>query len=623
MHHTTAPTALRVLLAVIPALALGSVLAALHRPAAAQDLPGLPTAPGENELCPDRTGWDLRACLRAGFKPTNALDYDAQRDALFADVWLNHRGGPPGEYLLRSVYSDAGVSLNTAHPTLSPREQAQNRSFNTEHAYPQSKGARRDNARADLHHLLPTYSRHNTARSNFPYAEVDDANTVLWINNITQHPRSDFASWGGAPPHSIDDYSEVWRTPNAPPYDAGLFEPREAMKGDVARAVLYFYTMYQVEADNADPYFFETMRQTLLDWHAADPADAWERTRSLRAAAYQQDKANPYVFEASLAERAFGGGVFGPPVGEAWINEFHVSNEGPDTAEGVEIAGPAGTDLYGWRLWFYGGWGEPYNPPDSTVAEALTLDGAVDDEGPGYGAVWFPVEGLYNRCHGLALFDPDGRLVHFLSYGGCTFNALEGPVWDWAIGQRNPALAWSAHVGDPARGGQPQESHSTPEGLSVQLAGAGTSYADFAWAGPLPASPGRLNDHQGPPASRPGPSAPHSPPYEAVSPAGEGGVPRSGEGVLTVSAPFPNPTRAGDAVALTVTAPPDAHLRLTLFDALGREAAPRAVPEHAGGTRTLPLPTATLAPGLYLLRVTAVTADGRALVEHRRLTLLR
>ncbi|MGI9240203.1 MAG: endonuclease, partial [Verrucomicrobiales bacterium] len=36
-----------------------------------------------------------------------------------------------------------------------------------------------------------------------------------------------------------------------------------------------------------------------------------------------------------------------------FINELHYDNSGADTNEGLEIAGPAGTDLSAYRLVFY------------------------------------------------------------------------------------------------------------------------------------------------------------------------------------------------------------------------------------------------------------------------------
>ena len=48
--------------------------------------------------------------------------------------------------------------------------------------------------------------------------------------------------------------------------NAGKFEPRESVKGDIASAVFYFYTMYQEEANEADFEFFESMKEVLISW---------------------------------------------------------------------------------------------------------------------------------------------------------------------------------------------------------------------------------------------------------------------------------------------------------------------------------------------------------------------
>ena len=38
-----------------------------------------------------------------------------------------------------------------------------------------------------------------------------------------------------------------------------------------------------------------------------------------------------------------------------FINEFHYDNAGGDVNEGIELAGPEGTDLAGWSLVLYNG----------------------------------------------------------------------------------------------------------------------------------------------------------------------------------------------------------------------------------------------------------------------------
>jgi hypothetical protein len=41
--------------------------------------------------------------------------------------------------------------------------------------------------------------------------------------------------------------------------------------------------------------------------------------------------------------------------GDRVINEIHYDNVGTDAGEAVEIAGPAGTDLSGWKIVRYNG----------------------------------------------------------------------------------------------------------------------------------------------------------------------------------------------------------------------------------------------------------------------------
>ena len=278
-------------------------------------------------------------------------------------------------------------------------------------------------------------------------------------------------------------------------------------RGDIARAALYLRTVYplHIEAAGTWPASAHARNvEALLADHEADLPDDNERDRHDRAAT-AQGNANPFVLDAALARRAF---PLGPRVDREapplWVNEVHATNAGRDTGEGVEVAGPALTDLAGWRLVLYGGRGHPYDPYDDAVTATPALSGALPTEGS-LGAAWLPVRGMWNRCNGVALFDPDATLVQFVSYGGCQFNAATGPVADAAeavaAGGSDPAhpdsLAWTNPTRD-ARGRALQEWDEMPAGYSLQLTGAGASAADFSWGGPHPASPGRLNDYQAP-----------------------------------------------------------------------------------------------------------------------------
>ncbi|MGF1511072.1 MAG: endonuclease/exonuclease/phosphatase family protein [Myxococcota bacterium] len=129
--------------------------------------------------------------------------------------------------------------------------------------------------------------------------------------------------------------------------------------------------------------------------------------------------------------------------GSASVNELHYDNTGTDVGEFVEIAGPAGTSLTGWQLVLYNGSnGNPYDTTAFTAADVLvpstdagatgfaTIEatGFADAEATGFVVVNFPTNGIQNGApDGLALIDPEGKVVEFLSYEG-TFTAESGPA---------------------------------------------------------------------------------------------------------------------------------------------------------------------------------------------------
>jgi hypothetical protein len=156
-----------------------------------------------------------------------------------------------------------------------------------------------------------------------------------------------------------------------------------------------------------------------------------------------------------------------------WINEIHYDNAGADVGEFVEIAGASGTDLGGWSLVFYnGGNGASY--------KTESLSGVLPDaDGLGSGFLAFAITGIQNGSpDGIALVDAADVLQQFLSYEG-EFTATDGP----AEGLLSTGLGVA-------------EDTSTAVGLSLQLAGSGNTYADFAWVGPATATPGGANTGQ-------------------------------------------------------------------------------------------------------------------------------
>lgn len=136
---------------------------------------------------------------------------------------------------------------------------------------------------------------------------------------------------------------------------------------------------------------------------------------------------------------------------------------GVDSNEGVEIAGPSGTDLTGWSLVLYDG-------VTGAVYTTTFLGGVIDDEENGFGAIFFyyPPNGLQNGApDGLALVSPLSQVIQFLSYEGVIV-ATDGP----AIGLT------SVDIGV-------YEDSTTPDTHSLQLYGTGSIASDFSWQGPL------------------------------------------------------------------------------------------------------------------------------------------
>lgn len=244
-------------------------------------------AQGYESVFPNLSGAELIDSVAGKYRPDSVLDYSNARDTLYARIL------GIDDDSLRCIYSGHTLYLDpTQDPTQYIFQGGGPNGMNTEHSYPQSKGAATGNARSDMHHLYPTRIPVNDARASVPFAEIPDAQTQKWfINNevITSIPSQ-----------HIDGYSES-RT------DA--FEPRESVKGDIARSIFYFYTMYQEQADIADPVFFELQRSTLCQWTNQDPADSSELRKTWRIAPYQDGKPNPFVIDCTLASRCWCPGV--------------------------------------------------------------------------------------------------------------------------------------------------------------------------------------------------------------------------------------------------------------------------------------------------------------------------
>ncbi|MEQ8706027.1 MAG: endonuclease [Phaeodactylibacter sp.] len=241
-------------------------------------LNGQPSPP----LFPNLQGNDLLQALQNRYTPGQVLGYGPARDLMYGEI-DNFQDTVYGIYSGHKLYLPPGED-----PSQALYQNGSADGINCEHVWPRSKGAKSGHAKSDMHHLFPTRLAVNASRGNAPFAEIPDELTEHWY--FEDQERS------GIPERLIDAYSES---------TGAQFEPREDRKGDIARAMFYFYTIYRQEALQADPLFFQIQRETLLLWHQLDPADEREIDRTQAIARYQDGKPNPFVLDPGLAERLY------------------------------------------------------------------------------------------------------------------------------------------------------------------------------------------------------------------------------------------------------------------------------------------------------------------------------
>lgn len=215
--------------------------------------------------------------LAKEYTPSKILNYDRARDQMFGII--DNRAG-----IVTDIYAGYPIRLTGNG---NPSQEAEKLRLNTEHVWPQSKGADKGNSRSDLHHLFPAREDINSERGNKPFDDIADTTTKKWYRNNTVQST--------IPSSAIDEFSES---------TSSEFEPREKVKGDIARAIFYFYTIYRNQAERVDLNYFQNQRQTLCKWNQQDLPDITEIERSHAIAQFQGND-NPFVLDVTLAERAY------------------------------------------------------------------------------------------------------------------------------------------------------------------------------------------------------------------------------------------------------------------------------------------------------------------------------
>ena len=238
---------------------------------------------GQEILFPGLNGVELLDAVQDGYTPDIILSYAETRDTLYANIDVENDS-------VRCIYSAFAVYLPTDEDPTSALFAG---GINTEHIYPQGKGATDGTpAHRNMHHLAASRVDVNQDRANLPFAEIPDNITDNWyyrsikLNHI--------------PGDNIDLYTEG---------TGNQFEPKESVKGNIARAVFYIHAIYRDQVMAVDPLFFMEQQADLCAWHFADPVDEAEMMRTEQIANYQDGKENPFVLDCTLAERMYCEGV--------------------------------------------------------------------------------------------------------------------------------------------------------------------------------------------------------------------------------------------------------------------------------------------------------------------------
>lgn len=230
----------------------------------------------------------LRSFLKDNYYIVTSMGYNTARDRMFGNIDpVNGR-----IICVYSGYSKTGTTRTEMNST------SNGVMINTEHTWPQSLFNSTEPMMSDLHHLYPTWERPNGSRSNNPFAELDDNLSSTWFGggylsslSQTSKPAADV----------ILNFSQS---------ASSKFEPRADHKGNVARTMFYFWTMYSTSSamgggnSSTNANFFNGMKDVLYKWHREDPVDAKELARTQAIASYQ-GKPNPFVLDSTLVRRAY------------------------------------------------------------------------------------------------------------------------------------------------------------------------------------------------------------------------------------------------------------------------------------------------------------------------------
>lgn len=201
--------------------------------------------------------------------------YSASRAFMYSQADNTGCNGAPG---IVTFYSRVCVNGSSSNGNDYPERGDQNRDgvvdtfINAEHIWPQGYFNKSLPMVSDLHHLAPTFVTPNSRRGNLKFARVG---------------------------------SFVYATASGSKLGSSGFEPADEVKGNVARAMLYFYVRYHDRSIRQGMDFESFWVNTvplLLEWNRQDPPDAAELRRNDLVERFQGNR-NPFIDQPELADR--------------------------------------------------------------------------------------------------------------------------------------------------------------------------------------------------------------------------------------------------------------------------------------------------------------------------------
>ncbi|MCA1761771.1 MAG: endonuclease [Cryomorphaceae bacterium] len=258
---------------------------------------------GYYETAEGLAGEDLKTALHHIINDHNEFSYTSSA----TDVWdiLKETDRDPEN-------ADNVIMIYTGRSIDAVQEYNSGNGWTREHIWPQSRGdfGTSQGAGTDAHHIRPLENSVNSTRSNRSFANCNSCVEVVFQGESTGSFYDD------------SNYS---------------FEPRDEVKGDVARMIFYMALRYEGTNGELDLELANTLfdqgdnaplhgkLDDLLEWNDSDPVDEFEANRNDVIHYQFQGNRNPFIDHPELARF-----IWGESEGELWggevVSTLHLEN---------------------------------------------------------------------------------------------------------------------------------------------------------------------------------------------------------------------------------------------------------------------------------------------------------